>query len=159
MLIHNLLWLWLCGIALSSETTVMKANTSYGNSNNVLLKTLHFLKFKNDLEFSSMSIVLDEQNCKAGMFCEGIMRGLFSKENYIPFNIIPTYYGTKHLNITNSLKTSVRGTQPSLIIFDNIFETKVLRDMFSLIGEALIKNNYWLFLTAAITQMIPPQRL
>ena len=167
MFIHNFLWLLLCvGAVFSSDcpstktiTTDLQRNISSSQANttglsrkDVLAKTLLFLKSKNDLDFSSISMLMDEETCMDGMICKDIIRFLFSKENDIPFTIFPTYKGIKHLNITNFLDKSF-GTNGittdhkiSLVIVNSPFETQILQDIFWFIGDTSIRNNFWLFL-------------
>ena len=125
----------------SEEQTKNESSTK-----KVLLKMLRFVKEKGIMDYQSISIILNTENCNIGMLCEDIIRFLISSENNFPFHIVYIDDEATDTDIYQKLNRSFQGYHKTLLILDNLFETYKMPVIFELVDKSFLENRIWLFL-------------
>ena len=125
----------------SSEEQTENKNTK----EDVLLKTLRFVNEKSIMDYRSISIILNTENCNIGIICEDILQFLTSSDNDFPFHIITVYKDLTYLNIYEKLKKFLQGNHKVLILIDDQFDPDMIENLFALVEKSTFNKHIWMF--------------
>ena len=126
---------------LSEEDAENKNNTK-----DVLLKLLRFVKDNSIMDYHSVSIIFNTENCNTRLICEGLIYFLTSSDIDVPFHIILVNKELTYLDIYEKLNRLIKGNRKTLIIVDNFIQTKVMEYLFSAVDKSILDAHFWLFL-------------
>ena len=97
------------------------------------------------MDYQSISIILNTENCNVGMICEDNIRFLISSENNFPFLIISFDDEVTYTDIYQKLNRSLQDYHKTLVILDHLFETYKMKVVFELVDKSFIEKRYLAF--------------
>ena len=98
------------------------------------------------MDYQSISIILNTENCNVGMICEGISRFFISSENNFPFHIISFDDEATYTDIYQKSNRSLQDYHKTSVILDNLFETYKMKVVVELVDKSFIEKRYLAFL-------------
>ena len=119
---------------------------NYIEANEVLFRALSFVKEKNVMDYSSLTIVINVRRCHEEVYGENIIRFLLSKERIIPCLIVKVRSGDSYSKLSYDLNASLEKDRKSLIIVDDCFESDILDKLMNSILKSTLNKHYLMFL-------------
>ena len=89
-------------------------STSQSETKDVLFRTLHYIKGKNIIDFTSLTVLISFEKCEQGRFCEDLQDYLLFGENGLPFSVLVMKSGTSDFNLSEKLDALLKNHSKSL---------------------------------------------
>ena len=121
-------------------------STSKSETKDVLFRTLHYIKEKRIIDFTSLTVLLNFAKCEQGIFCDDLLDYLLLGENSLPFSVLVLKNGTSDFNLSDKLNVLLQNQSKSLILIDDCINHFVIETISTSFQQSMFRNHYWMFL-------------